>query len=189
MRSIIVLAILFVLIGLTILSYHYDVPFQMYSIGQEVDQLNDIPVYYNGPSPSVHGENISDKGYYLGVKWQCVEFVRRYYYQHFNHEMPSSRGNAKDYFNHTLEEGGLNQERNLFQFINGGESMPNVGDILILTGGYGHVGIVTLVESDVIEIIQQNVNKCTRKKFNVIKVNQSITIQGETILGWLSLKP
>ncbi len=47
-------------------------------IGQEIDQLNGVQVYYNGGVDTVTGRNTTPDGYNLGLKYQCVEFVKRY---------------------------------------------------------------------------------------------------------------
>lgn len=53
-----------------------------YGIGQERDRLNGVVVYHNGGVDHSSGRNLSPDGYNLGIKYQCVEFVKRYYYQH-----------------------------------------------------------------------------------------------------------
>jgi len=47
-------------------------------------------VYYNGSVGHVSGRNLVPDGYNPGLKYQCVEFVKRYYYQHLNHKIPDS---------------------------------------------------------------------------------------------------
>lgn len=37
-------------------------------------------------------------GYYYGYKWQCVEYIKRFYYEAKGHKMPDSYGNAKDFW-------------------------------------------------------------------------------------------
>ncbi len=61
-----------------------------YRVGQEVDRLNGVAVFYNGGVGHSAGRNLAPDGYNLGLKYQCVEFVKRYYYQRLNHKMPES---------------------------------------------------------------------------------------------------
>src|SRR5690554_6276683 len=68
-----------------------------FSIGQRIDSLNDVFVYYNGGVDHVSERNTTTDGYNIGLKYQCVEFVKRYYYEHLNHKMPDSYGHAKDF--------------------------------------------------------------------------------------------
>ena len=129
-------------------------------VGQKVDSLNSVFVYYNGGVDNINGRNTSPDGYNIGLKWQCVEFVKRYYFEKLNHKRPDAFGNAKDFYDPTLADSTLNVKRNLMQFKNGSVSKPKVEDLLIydgtLTNSYGHVSIVSHVSKDEIEIIQQN---------------------------------
>ncbi|MGN2920302.1 hypothetical protein ACTFQ5_16360 [Aliivibrio fischeri] len=68
--------------------------------------------------------NVAADGYNLGLKYQCVEFVKRYYYEYFNHKMPDTYGHAKDFFNPDLPDGNLNKQRNLIQYKNGSLNPP-----------------------------------------------------------------
>nr|WP_176701041.1 hypothetical protein [Gilliamella apicola] len=74
-------------------------------IGKVVDEFNGVKVYYNGSINNVSGRNIAKDGYNLGLKYQCVEFIKRYYYQRFNHKMPNSYGHAKDFFDPSIVDG------------------------------------------------------------------------------------
>ncbi|MFA0963395.1 hypothetical protein AB9P05_16445 [Roseivirga sp. BDSF3-8] len=51
----------------------------------------------------VSGRNLTPDGYNLGLKYQCGEFMKRYYYLHLNHKMPDSYGHARDFFNPSLK--------------------------------------------------------------------------------------
>ena len=53
-----------------------------YEVGQPLDSLNNVVVYYNGGVDNNSGRNTSADNYNIGIKYQCVEFVKRYYYQH-----------------------------------------------------------------------------------------------------------
>lgn len=63
---------------------------QEFSIGQKVDSLNGVYAFYNGEVNHVLERNITTDGYNLGLKYQCVEFVKRYYYEYLGHKMPDS---------------------------------------------------------------------------------------------------
>ncbi|MBK8698150.1 MAG: hypothetical protein IPN29_00645 [Saprospiraceae bacterium] len=67
-------------------------------IGDVIDMLDGIKVHYNGSSfARSYGRNLATDGYNLGLKYQCVEFVKRYYYYHFDHKMPDTGGNARNF--------------------------------------------------------------------------------------------
>ena len=130
--------------------------------GEQIGSYNNIPVYYNDGFNSCSDRNWSEDGSYsYGMKWQCVEFIRRYYYDALNHKMPNRWGNAADYFRLQIPSGELNTERNLIQYHNG-DTKPQVNDILVWgagSGGYGHVAVVTAVVTDGIKVIGQNTGK------------------------------
>jgi len=48
----------------------------MREVGDVVGEMNGIKVYCNGAVGNVSGGNLSSNGYNIGVKYQCVEFVR-----------------------------------------------------------------------------------------------------------------
>lgn len=162
---------------------------QTVNIGHEVDSYKGVPVFFNGPDfTKSYGESYSADGYYFGLKWQCVEFVKRFYYVIKGHKMPNSFGNAKDFFNPNVPQGGLNPDRGLIQYRNGGNIKPQPDDILIFTDGqYGHVGIVTKVTSDLLEIIQQNETK-SRAVFPISSANGNYFVGSASTripAGWL----
>ena len=160
-------------------------------VGQEIDQFNGVAVYYNGGVGNVKGRNLAPDGYNLGLKYQCVEFVKRYYYEHLNHKMPNSYGHAKDFFDSRLADGKNNVDRNLKQYTNGSNTKPQLNDLLIFNATefnqYGHVAIISAVNNDKIEIIQQNpgVSAPSRENFKLQKLNGKWRIQNDKVLGWL----
>ncbi|MCX6296587.1 MAG: CHAP domain-containing protein [Bacteroidetes bacterium] len=160
-------------------------------IGDSVDSFNNIVVFNNGMNYSQsYGKHYTkDSSFYFGKKWQCVEFVKRYYFEHFNHKMPNGFGNAKDFFDTDLLEGELNKERDLIQYRNGDTIAPMVDDILVFGGKFGHVAIVTMVMKNEIEVIQQNIYMTPRERFK-LKIEDRKYIVGENRKpeGWLRMK-
>lgn len=131
-----------------------------YSVGQTLDSLNGVKVFYNGGVENVSGRNVTADNYNLGLNYQCVEFVKRYYYEHLNHKMPDSYGHAKDFFDSELKDGDKNEKRNLTQYSNPSQTKPKEDDLVIYSGTifnrFGHVAIVSKVTDKEVEIIQQN---------------------------------
>lgn len=162
-----------------------------YEIGQKIDSLNGVSVYYNGGVENVSGRELSEDGYNLGLKYQCVEFVKRYYYEELNHKMPDSYGHAKDFFVSNLNDGQLNKQRNLIQYTNPSTSKPRVNDLVVYSGTtlntYGHVSIISQVNEKEIEIIQQNSGPYgnSREKYKLINKNGKWLINNSRVLGWL----
>jgi surface antigen len=162
-----------------------------YEIGQAIDSLNHVIVYYNGNVGHVMGRNVTGDGYNLGLKYQCVEFVKRYYYEYYKHKMPDSYGNAKDFFDASLPDGAMSPARNLRQFNNPSKSRPQTGDLLILDGHlgnpYGHVAIIADVKDDEIQIIQQNPGPGAHARIwiDLIVEDGKFKVDNGRTLGWL----
>ncbi len=162
-----------------------------FKVGQEVDNLNGVPVYFNGNIGNVDGRNLTKDGYNLGLKYQCVEFVKRYYYQELNHKMPNSYGHAKDFFNPNVNDGNINKQRRLIQYTNPSKSKPKINDLVVYSGTvmnkYGHVSIISQVTEEEIEIIQQNPGPFgnSRAKYDLVKEKGKWQIKNDRILGWL----
>lgn len=188
---------LYLLIGLLILcfvglwafkKFNFNPDFQ---VGQQIDSLNGVCVYYNGGVGNVTGRNTTADGYNLGLKYQCVEFVKRYYYEHLKHKMPDSYGHAKDFFENTLLDGQKNTKRDLTQYTNPSNAKPKVNDLLIFAGTifnkYGHVAIISNLTDKEIEIIQQNPGPFSnsRETFSLNCKDGKWEINNKRILGWL----
>lgn len=162
-----------------------------HAVGQPIDSLNGVFVFYNGKTSNVKGRNLSKDGYNFGLKYQCVEFVKRYYYMHYSHKMPDSYGHAKDFFDMNLKDGQINTRRNLIQYTNPSKTKPKVGDLLVFNktvfNPYGHVAITAEVNSDHIELIQQNPGRFgkSRESISLINKDNKWEIENSRILGWL----
>ncbi len=165
-----------------------------YEVGQHLDSLNNVIVYYNGGVDNSSGRNTSQDNYNIGIKYQCVEFVKRYYYEHLNHKMPDAYGHAKDFYDKDLSDGELNTKRNLVQYKNGSKSKPKPDDLVIFSGStfnkYGHVAIISFVDDDGIEIIQQNPGPFGKSRDNIkLKTIDGLwTLDNDRLLGWLRTK-
>jgi surface antigen len=183
------IALIFLVSLLTIACRNQNNGFKSYKDQQGneiIDQFNNVVIYYNN---GTNKRNTAPDGYNLGLKWQCVEFVKRYYFLHLNHKMPNSYGNAKDFYNPRLKDGQMNKGRNLIQFSNKSTSKPQVNDIVIFKGNtfnkYGHVAIIANVSDDQIEIVQQNVGRQTRATYKLYEKNGLWVIKNELIVGRL----
>lgn len=164
-----------------------------YTIGQVLDSLNGVYVYYNGTIENVEEENIAKDGYKIGLKYQSQEFVKRYYYEKYKHKMPNVAGNPEDFFDSKIADGELNPKRDLLQFTNPSFSLPSVGDILILKKNkdfaHGHIAIVSNVYDGALEVIQQNAGpfKSSRALFGYGDFGNKYKIDNKDVLGWLRI--
>ena len=162
-----------------------------YEVGQKIDSLNRVIVFYNGGVDNVVRRNTKD-GYNLGLRYQCVEFVKRYYFEYYNHKMPDSYGHAISFYDHTVADGKINKQRNLAQYSNPSTSKPIESDLIVMNGNlfnrYGHVAIISKVTNNKVEIIQQNPGPFSpsREAFDLSRTKEGKwKIDNERILGWL----
>lgn len=157
-------------------------------VGKVLDNYRGVPVYDNGLLFfRSYGKNYSQDGYYFGQKWQCVEFVKRFYYEAEHHKMPDVMGHAKSFFDENLPDGTLNSRRGLFQYRNGSTSKPCPDDLLVFTNTkFGHVVIVTAVSENSLEVIQQNILSGTRQQFSLVSSNGHYFVTSpREPAGWL----
>jgi surface antigen len=162
-----------------------------HQVGDAVDSLNGVMVYYNGAVGHTGERHLATDGYNYGLRWQCVEFVKRYYYNQLKHKMPNTYGHAKDFFDGRLADGVMNKDRNLVQYKNGSKTAPQVNDLLVFGATsynqYGHVAIVSKADSTEIEITQQNPGPTapSRVSYSVEHKDGKWTIDRSDLLGWL----
>lgn len=160
-------------------------------VGDKVDSLNRVYVYYNSSVGNVSGRNTTADGYNLGLKYQCVEFVKRYYYEHLSHKMPNSYGHAKDFFIKGQADGKFVKDRGLSQYSNPSSSKPQVNDLVVydatIFNKYGHVAIISKVTDNKVEIIQQNPGSIdpSRETYKLTKTKGKWKIEKKKVLGWL----
>ncbi len=163
-------------------------------VGKPVDSLNGVIVYYNGEVGHVLERNVASDGYNIGLKYQCVEFVKRYYYEYLKHKMPDSYGHAKDFFDKSIDDGKINPKRDLIQFTNPSADKPKENDLIVFGATnfnpYGHVAIISKVDDNKIEIIQQNPgpNAPSRVQYKLIYKDNKWKLNNEKTLGWLRKK-
>lgn len=105
-------------------------------------------------------------GIYMGYKWQCVEFARRWSYINFGYIFDDV-AMAYDIFELRNVRHVKNNEVLPFNaFANGSLKRPQFGSLLIWQEGgeferTGHVAVVTEVADDHIRIAEQNVDHAT----------------------------
>lgn len=164
-----------------------------HSIGEPLDSLDGVAVYYNGGVNQTHGRSTSPDGYNIGIRYQCVEFVKRYYLEVYGHRLPDAYGHAKDFFDPAVADGALNHARGLLQWRNGGSQRPQKGDLLVWKPSdwnpYGHVAIVAAVHSSEITVIQQNPGPLGSARIQIALENVAgrYRLADDRLLGWLRM--
>jgi hypothetical protein len=125
------------------------------SFGGVIARSNYLP-----PSPRVYNivKDAVGRDVNVGMKWECVEYVRRYYLQTYGMDLRSRHeGDAWTFASPTNA-----RKMGLVFYPNGGKVPPRAGDILVsdyrLKKAVGHVAIVTGVDAAAgrINVIQQN---------------------------------
>ena len=157
-------------------------------VGKILDNYCNVLVYDNGLLYfRSYGRNYSPDGYYFGQKWQCVELIKRFYYQAKGHKMPDVMGHAKSYFDDTLPNGALNARRGLIQYQNGSTNKPCPDDLIVFTDTkFGHVAIITTVTENSLAVIQQNILAGPRRQFSLVASNGHYFVTSpRRPAGWL----
>lgn len=150
-------------------------------------------------------DDISFRSYinneYMGYKWQCVEFARRFLYLNYGvvftdvvmaYEIFSLR-----FLRHVVDDGILP----LRAYQNGSQMKPTAGSLLIWAEGgefehTGHVAVITHVLENKVRIVEQNVlhhklpagQQWTRElplSVDNGSYTLSDTFTDTTILGWM----
>ena len=165
-----------------------------YKIGQVVDSLNDVYVYFNGNIGNEGEKSLSPDGFNFGYKYSSNEFVNRYYYKVYKLKLNAASLDPKEYFDKNIPDGELNPKLNLLQFTNPSFSLPFVGDILILDKSDdfpdGHLVIVSNVYDGAFEVIQQNAGAFanSRALFGCGDFGNKYKVDNKKVLGWLRIK-
>lgn len=101
-------------------------------------------------------------GIYMGYKWQCVEFARRWMYINKGYIFDDV-AMAYDIFElRTVRDLNSNTRLPFQAFTNGSRTHPEVGSLLIWEEGgefedTGHVAVITEVTAEYVRIAEQNV--------------------------------
>ncbi|HLB31276.1 MAG TPA: glutathionylspermidine synthase family protein [Gammaproteobacteria bacterium] len=142
------------------------------------------------------------EGIFMGYKWQCVEFARRWLYRNKGYIFDEV-GMAYDIFH--LRNVRVIRDNSLlpvYSFRNGSRRRPEPGCLLIWEEGgeferTGHVAVVTAVLKDRIRIVEQNVDdrvwpderNYARELILIVDEDGGhhvqCTFEEGTILGWV----
>ena len=158
--------------------------------GTNLGEYNGVISYSNGYAGYVSNQSNYYAGQYTGMRWQCVEYCRRYYLQHYDYYLDETVGYAQECFN----TWGANAE--IGQHTNGSSTTPPaVGDIICASGGgTGHVAVVRAVSGNSVTVIQQNFTNTYSDASYTLTLSQSggqYTVGGFSgnypVQGWLGL--
>lgn len=129
-----------------------------------------VPSYscdYETADETTHPDRTSYRSYfdgiYMGYKWQCVEFARRWLYINKGYIFNDVTMAYEIFTLRSLREVKTNNLLPLNAFQNGSRHHPEPGSLLIWKEGgeferTGHVAIITEVTPDYVRIVEQNMN-------------------------------
>ncbi|CAF1420083.1 unnamed protein product [Adineta ricciae] len=123
---------------------------------------NNVEAYSNGNDSFISDEYSYLYGVFMGIKWQCVEYARRWLFQRKGCSFASVEG-AADMWTQLDEVQRVEDKRcfPLRKYPNGSPSRPANESLLIYNRSatsmpYGHVAVIVDVLSDVIRVAEEN---------------------------------
>jgi glutathionylspermidine amidase/synthetase len=158
-----------------------------------------VEAYSNCRSECVIFEPNKKDGTYTGIKWQCVEYARRWLLVHKGAvygdvDIAADIWNKIDHLTHVENKKKLQ----LASYVNGSTQAPRIGDMLIYAKafyGTGHVAIVTDVDlkNGFVKVGEQNYNNDPwpgdyARKIDLINKNGKYWLLDGYILGWKRVK-
>ena len=173
--------------------------------GSPLGQFNDAIVYSNigdncnscahpgNNPPSCPDPCATQSGVTTGLRWQCVEFVDRYYKQVYGLDVYAAglSGNANTYLGHASGAG-------ILRFKNINPEQPRTGDILVWNGtninANGHVAVVQQMVGNVVTILQQNAGMTWTNTITLSQDNNGfwrvpVLSSVGVCLGWIRPQP
>ena len=158
-----------------------------------------IEAYSNCQSGCVIFEPNKWNGTYTGIKWQCVEYARRWLLintgaVYGDVDIAADIWDKIDY----LTDVKTKQQIPLENLLNGSTQAPQVGDLLIYAkafNGTGHVAVVTGmdVNNGIVEVSEQNFDNESwpdvyARKIMFIKQDENYWLLDGYLLGWKHAK-
>jgi hypothetical protein len=149
----------------------------------------------SGQSKCVIFEPHNWQGTYTGIKWQCVEYARRWLLVHKGAvygdvDIAADIWDKIDHLTHVAS----NRQIPLESHLNGSKQPPEIGDLLIYARAFhdtGHVAVVTDVdyENGVIEVGEQNYAnepwpEDYARRIEFIKKGDNYWLLDGYLLGW-----
>ena len=156
--------------------------------------LGNVPAYSNCNASCVVFSPNKLEGTYTGIKWQCVEYARRW--------LLVNGGVVYGDVDVAADIWGLDRvtrvkdkvEFKMMTFPNGDEKMPQVGDLLIYARAYlktGHVAVISRVDSKshVVEVIEENFENTKwpgdyARRIPFVKQGKQYWLLDAYLLGW-----
>lgn len=154
-----------------------------------------VEAYSNCNSDCVVFEPAKHQGTYTGIKWQCVEYARRWLLVN-NGTVYGDVDVAADIWNKIdhVKDVKSGREVKLIKYANGAQTHPKRGDLVVYAREYlntGHVAIVTEINTDKgwIRVAEQNLlNQAWpadyARQLKLIKQDEKYWLLDPYVLGW-----
>jgi len=154
-----------------------------------------IEAYSNCQSDCVIFEPNKWNGTYTGIKWQCVEYARRWLLVNTGavYGDVDIAADIWDKIDH-LTDVKTKRSIPLETYLNGSTQSPEVGDLLIYAkafNGTGHVAVVTGIDisNGLVEVSEQNFQNKSwsadyARKITLIKNGENYWLLDGYLLGW-----
>jgi glutathionylspermidine amidase/synthetase len=163
------------------------------SFGQIQGKTKNGIIIYSCYNPTSHHNNyIND--IYSGIRWQCVEFARRYLIVIRNITF-NNIDNAYQIFDLGHFKTLNNDPIKIYKNKNGSHNKPKIDDLIIWSYDVcnkktGHVAVIVDVDDKYIYIAEQNWS-FEKMEFNYnrklkLKYKKGWTIEDKHIIGWIS---
>ena len=155
----------------------------------------EVKAYSNCQSQCVNSDASMLDGVYTGIKWQCVEYARRWLLIHKGAvygdvETAVDIWHEIDHLTHVV----TNKKIPLQSHLNGSKHPPRVGDLLIYARAFyntGHVAVITNVDFNkgVIEVGEQNYSNDLwpddyARTIELIKKGDNYWLLDGYLIGW-----
>jgi hypothetical protein len=156
--------------------------------------VGNVPAYSNCNAGCVVFSPNKKEGTYTGIKWQCVEYARRWLLVNkgvvYGDVDIAADIWALDFVTRIKD----NTKLKMPTFPNGNENQPQVGDLLIYAKAYlktGHAAVISKIDpkSHTLQVIEQNYNN--RKWANgyarsipYIEQDHKFWVLDSYLLGW-----
>jgi hypothetical protein len=156
--------------------------------------LGNVPAYSNCNAGCVVFSPNKVDGTYTGIKWQCVEYARRW--------LLVNKGVVYGDVDIAADIWGLDSVTRvkdkailkMLTYPNGNEKPPEVGDLLIYAKAYlktGHVAVITSVDTKThtVKVVEENFNNTKwpgdyARSIPYVKHDNKVWLLDSYLLGW-----
>ncbi len=156
----------------------------------------EVVAYSNCRAGCVVFEPNEAAGTYTGIKWQCVEFARRWLLLNLGMvygdvDVAADIWDKIEHFTRVSDQ----QTFATKNFVNGSAELPAVGDLLIYARVYfgtGHVAVVTAVDAEAgrVQVAEQNLlnkewdGKAYAREIEFIRHKDGVWLLEPYLIGW-----